>query len=239
VSLKKEMPRLLLFGGNGTIGRSIRTKFQAHGWEVIVITRESSQDKNIIQWNPLDENTNIEISTIFEKTSPFDAVCWAQGMNLSDDIYSYDINSHMEMYMANVVYILNSLNILLLSNAIKKPAKFCVLSSIWQNISRQNKLSYSITKSALQGLVLSLSNDLAKDGHLINAVLPGATETPMTRANLSREQISKIENSTQFGRLAALDDVSNSVFSLCSEINTGITGNFVTVDLGFSNVRNI
>ena len=119
------------------------------------------------------------------------------------------------------------------------PAKFCVLSSIWQKISKQNKLSYSVTKSALQGLVLSAANDMAKEGHMINAVLPGAIETPMTRENLSDSQIKKIEQSTQFNRLATLDDVSNAVYFTCSELNSGMTGNFITVDLGFSHARNI
>jgi len=113
------------------------------------------------------------------------------------------------------------------------------LSSIWQELSKQNKLSYAISKSALKGLVLSACNDLGKDGHLINAVLPGVIDTPMTRTHLSQQQINSIEQSTQFGRLPSLNDVANAVYSLCSENNTGVTGNFITVDLGYSHVRKI
>ena len=119
------------------------------------------------------------------------------------------------------------------------PAKFCVLSSIWQTIAKQNKLSYSVTKSALRGLVLSAANDMAREGHLINAILPGVIDTPMTRENLSHSQISEVKNATQFGRLTSLEDVSNTIYFYCSEQNTGITGNFITADLGFTNVRNI
>ena len=61
----------------------------------------------------------------------------------------------------------------------------------------------------------------------------------MTNANLSSTQISNVRNATKFKRLASLKDVANSVYSLCSEENSGITGNFVKIDLGFSNVRNI
>lgn len=231
--------KLLLFGGNGTIGTSIKQLFEGQGWDVWIVGRQKSEQSHYVCWNPVENNNAQEALQVLTQFGPYDAVCWAQGMNLNDSIFDFDINAHRQMYEANVVYILNSLNILLSEDMVKKPAKFCVVSSIWQNISRQNKLSYSVTKSALQGLVLSAANDLGREGHLINAVLPGALETPMTRANLSEEQIAKIERSTQFNKLAELDDVANSVYSVCSEINTGLTGNFITVDLGFSHVRNL
>ncbi len=167
----------------------------------------------------------------------FDAVCWAQGKNCNDSIYAFNVEQHREVFEANVIYILQSLSMLLNENLLKIPARLCVISSIWQDISRQNKLSYGVSKSALKGLVLSLANDLSVDGHLINAVLPGALDTPMTRQNLSADQLSKITSSTQFGRLPNLEDVSNAVHYLCSTENSGVTGQFVKIDLGFSDVR--
>ena len=85
--------------------------------------------------------------------------------------------------------------------------------------------------------MLSASADLARDGHLINAVLPGALETPMTRRNLSGEQIERLSGATGFGRLPALEDVASLVCYLCSAQNSGITGQFIAADLGFSHVR--
>lgn len=233
------MSKLLLFGGNGTIGTAIKGVFESLGWEVWIVGRHPSERSNYIQWNPVEDLVCPRVLDMLQQAGPFDSVCWAQGMNLNDSIFDFELISHRQMYDANVVYVLNSLKILLSESLVKKPARFCIVSSIWQNISRQNKLSYSVTKSALQGLVLSAANDLGREGHLINAVLPGAIETPMTRANLSSTQINKIEKSTQFNKLPGLEDVANAVYSLCSCQNTGITANFLTVDLGFSHVRNI
>ena len=78
---------------------------------------------------------------------------------------------------------------------------------------------------------------LASEGHLINAVLPGALDTPMTRQNLAPEQIEKLANATPFKRLPQLGDVAELVAFLCSAQNTGITGQFIAADLGFRNVR--
>jgi len=148
-----------------------------------------------------------------------------------------DLDAHLQLYQANCVYILSSLKLLLQRNLLVKPARLCVISSIWQEIARQNKLSYSMTKSALRGLVLSAAADLAADGHLVNAILPGALDTPMTRKNLTAEQISELAGATQFNRLPQLEDVSRLAMFLCSEENTGITGQFIAADLGFSRVR--
>lgn len=224
--------KLLLLGASGAIGGAIRQRFIDRSWNVIGVTRGKVSDNCQVSWNPLDNSSKIP-----NELGPFDAVCWAQGKNANDNIYNFDSTLHLEMYEANVVYVLSSLNYLLKNNLLTKPARLCVISSIWQEISRQNKLSYGVTKSALKGLILSLANDMAADGHLINAVLPGALDTPMTHKNLSLEQLGAVVNSTQFLRLSSLSDVANTTYFLCSDQNTGLTGQFVKVDLGYSDVR--
>ncbi len=169
--------------------------------------------------------------------TPYTAVCWAQGANCNDSVYDVSLPRHMDLYAANVTYILVTLQALLSEGLLAPASRLCLISSIWQKLARQNKLSYCVTKAALQGLVLSASADLARDGHLINAVLPGAIETPMTRQNLAPEQVDRIASATGFHRLTSLADVASAVLSLCSPENTGLTGQFVTADLGFSHVR--
>lgn len=231
--------KLLLFGGFGQIGQSIAWKFKEKGWEVFAVSRgKKSNSKYDIQWD-VDVKQGHEIPTSIFDAGLFNSVCWAQGVNLNDSIYSYEPDSHVKVYEANVLFVLSTLSALLAKNLLSKPARLCVVSSIWQNISRQNKLSYAISKSALQGLVLSLANDMAIDGHLVNAVLPGALDTPMTHSNLSSAQIELIKGSTNFKKLAKLEDVASAAYYLCSDDNTGVTGQFIKVDLGFSDVRNI
>lgn len=224
--------RLLLLGASGAIGSVIRQTFIARSWDVIGVTRGKVSEHCQLSWNPLDASSSMP-----KELDPFDAVCWAQGKNVNDSIYSYDEDSHRELYEANVMYILSSLNYLLKNNLLTKPARLCVISSIWQQIARQNKLSYGVSKSALKGLVLSLANDMGVDGHLVNAVLPGALDTPMTHKNLSEKQLATVLGSTQFGRLTGLEDVANTAYFLCSAENTGVTGQFIKVDLGYSDVR--
>lgn len=228
--------KLLLFGGTGAIGSGIATYFRNEGWSVFVVTRQPTNHAELVTWDPLDPSDTSGLARVVA-AGPFDAICWAQGINGKDSIYDFDIAQHMAMYQANVVFILVSMGALVQAAALAHPARLCIISSIWQNLARQDKLSYCVTKSALQGLVLSAANDLGRDGHLVNAVLPGVIDTPMTRRNLSPHQIDSISNATQFHRLPTVGEVASIVYSLCSPRNIGVTGQFITVDLGYSHGR--
>ena len=229
---------LLVFGASGAIGRAISEAALARGWQVTGVARnaESSMAEGCqrLAFDPADSRFD---GLQLRASRPYTGVCWAQGANCNDSVYNVELERHMAIYQANVAYILVTLKALLAHGVLASSARLCVISSIWQNLARQSKLSYCISKAALQGLVLSASADLAADGILINAVLPGALETPMTRRNLAAEQIDRLSSATGFGRLPELADVASLVLYLCSAQNTGITGQFIAADLGFSHVR--
>lgn len=234
----EDTQHLLLFGASGAIGQAVASAALARQWRVTGVARSltSTMPDGVerLALDPLAEGFG---SKLLRSVEAYTAVCWAQGANRNDSVYNVDLDAHMEIYKANVVYVLITLQALLEQKLLAPSARLCVISSIWQTLARQSKLSYCISKAALQGLVLSASADLASDGYLINAVLPGALETPMTRKNLAAEQIERLSSATGFGRLPALTDVASLVCYLCSQENTGITGQFIAADLGFSHVR--
>lgn len=231
--------RALVFGATGAIGSAIALRFAAAGWQVTGVSRRGgAADHPAIAPQAYDPLVPGDAGhAALAEAGPFHAVVWAQGANASDNVRNVDLVAHEALYRANCLYIVASLQQLLERGALAPQARLCVISSIWQNMARQDKLSYCMTKAALQGLVLSASADLAREGMLINAVLPGALDTPMTQRNVAPEQLDRLRQSTAFGRLPALDDVSNLVHYLCSPANTGITGQFIAADLGFSHVR--
>lgn len=231
-TVKETHPHLLLFGATGAIGASIAAAAHARDWRVTGVARTASE--SILALDPASPDFT---PASLQQDARYTAVCWAQGANCNDSVYNVSLSRHMEIYQANVAYILITLKALLDENLLAHASRLCVISSIWQNQARQSKLSYCVSKAALQGLVLSASADLARDGHLINAVLPGALETPMTRRNLTPEQLDRLSSATAFNRLPALADVASLVLYLCSPENTGITGQFIAADLGFSHVR--
>ena len=115
-------------------------KFIDKDWNVCKMVRAPNAEiPSAIAWDVLAGNN---IPNGLKVQSPFDAICWAQGANLNDSIYSFNKTNHQALYEANVLFVLESLSQLLKAGLLAKSAKLCIVSSIWQEISRQNKLSY-------------------------------------------------------------------------------------------------
>jgi NAD(P)-dependent dehydrogenase (short-subunit alcohol dehydrogenase family) len=197
--------------------------------------RPDTADRSWVHYDPAGQGAS---SSGLAAHGPYDAVCWAQGANRQDSVQDFDSVASADLYEANCLYVARSLNELLAGKLLSPAgARLCVVSSIWQERSRQTKLSYSMTKAALGGLVRSASVDLAADGHLINAVLPGVLDTPMTHAALSPEQVERVKQATPFNALPTPDGIARLVGFLCSDQNTVVTGQSIIADLGYSNVR--
>jgi 3-oxoacyl-[acyl-carrier protein] reductase len=228
-----------VLGATGAIGQAMCEWYRAKDYQVLGIgrtQRAATDSLGDVEWLAWAGGEDVAAFSALDGRR-LNAVVWAQGANCSDDIFSFDLKTHEALYAANVTYVLLSLQALMRRELLAPSARLCIISSIWQNIARQNKLSYCVTKSALQGLVQSLSVDLGALGYMVNAVLPGPLDTPMTRANLRAEQLSRIEDSTPLHSLPTLEDVCNLVGFLCSPENTGVTGQFVAADRGYSYAR--
>jgi len=184
-------------------------------------------DKNIVHVDNSDCSNLRDITML-------DVVVWAQGFNLNDNIDVFDYAKYNEVMEINVSFILNTLKYLVSNDKLKYGAKLVIISSIWEDLTKENKLSYTISKNALSGIVKSVAYDLASKNILVNNVLPGIIDNEMTRKALSPAQLHNVKTRMNFGRLTSLDDVYNTVIFLVSG-NTGITGQSIKVDLGFTN----
>jgi len=226
------MKKLILFGSSGIIGKRIKNKFENNNFDVTCVSA-TKKSKDSIFW-PINESER-DILNILDKFEKFDSVVWAQGANMNDNIFNFNRNSFNKVFDANLSYILITLNILLKTKLLKKNARLCIISSIWQEISKNNKLSYSISKSALKGAINSLAIDLGKKGYLINGILPSAINSKMTSKNLGKVGIRKLSKLTYFDKLINLNDIAELTYFLCSNLNTSISGDFIKIDLGMSN----
>jgi 3-oxoacyl-[acyl-carrier protein] reductase len=220
---------ILVFGATGSIGNFIFNKFKA-GHNVLGTTsNHANVDMNIVYVSNTDY-TNLSI------INKLDAVVWSQGSNFNDNIENFNYTNYNKLMDVNVSFILNTLNYLLKCDKLKNGSKLVIISSIWGDLTRDNKLSYTISKHALNGLVKSVAYDLSVKNILINNVLLGVIDNKMTRTTLSEQQIQNAH--TPFNRLISLDDVYNTINFLVTA-NSGITGQSIKVDLGFTNIKHV
>jgi NAD(P)-dependent dehydrogenase (short-subunit alcohol dehydrogenase family) len=168
-----------------------------------------------------------------------DAVVWAQGLNRSDSLLEFDEAEFSAVMEANVAFVARTFAELLRLGKLAQPARLVLISSIWQEMARTQKFSYTVSKAAVAGLVRSAAADLGARDVLVNAVLPGVVDTPMARAHLSTEQIASITRASPLGRLPTASDVASAVAFLAGPENQAITGQCLTVDAGFSSARHL
>lgn len=223
----------LVFGGLGAIGKAVAAGLAGNGRRVIRTSRSPTSDDADALWvDPFaPDGTGLRS---LDDLPELQAVVWTQGVNSTDSVDQFDCVSFEELLRANCTYVAVTLAAMLERNLLARGARLCVVSSIWQAIARQQRFSYTVSKAAVGGLVRSCAVDLSDRGILINAVLPGALDTPMTRAALTPVQLERLTEATGFQRLPAVADVVSLVCYLCSEANTGVTGQSIAVDLGYS-----
>src|SRR5262245_4037292 len=91
---------------------------------------------------------------------------------------------------------------------------------------------YAAAKAALVGLMLSLKNEIVRVAPLarVNTVLPGWTESPMTRGFVSEEQVARISRTMALRKVATADDIARQIVVLASdELSGHVTGQAITV----------
>lgn len=111
--------------------------------------------------------------------------------------------------------------------------KIVNLSSIWSIVSKERRVAYAASKSAINGITRTLALELGPHGVLINAIAPGYVNTELTRQNNSPEQIQAISNNIPLQRLAEPEEIAEMVAFLCSEKNSYMTGQVIVVDGGY------
>jgi NAD(P)-dependent dehydrogenase (short-subunit alcohol dehydrogenase family) len=206
----------LIFGASGSIGSACAEKIRLSG-SVINGSRDS-----------------IELVQQVEMISEFDGVVWAQGINSADSAIDFNRDSYENVMDANVSFILDSLKLLLDAGKLSRNSQLVILSSVWGRVSRPNKLSYGISKAALGGLVRSLAVDLGPTGIQVNAVSPGPVDTPMTIKNLNPEELGRVISEVPLKRLVTLDEVTSLIYELVTGKLSGVNGQEIVVDGGWS-----
>lgn len=212
------MNKVLIFGASGALGSACVREFSGPEWQVQQIGRDLSELANI---------------------NDVAAAVWAQGTNFSGSLSETSNQVWEDLWETNVLHIVKSIQILLDSDALIPGSRLVLLSSVWQEIARPNKLAYIATKSAVGGLIRGLSAELGPKNIAVNGVLPGIIDTPMTRKNLSPKQIEEIQIGTPVGELVKPEELARVVRFLASKESKGINGQSILVDNGWAMSRNV
>lgn len=95
---------------------------------------------------------------------------------------------------------------------------------------------YNASKYGLLGLTRNVALDYGKDQIRVNALLPGATDTPLVpqQAKLKGPEHAMPHPMSVLGRMATADEVAQGALWLLSDAASYVTGTALTVDGGFT-----
>lgn len=207
---------ILIFGSSGFVGEHVSKYFETMGKTVTRVSRTNYDMARPNNLSGIDCYHDVE------------AIVWCSGYNRNDTIGSLDYDIYDTTMNVNTNAIVKSMDYLISNNKVKNGARFCIISSIMEDRGRINKLSYTVSKSAIGGIVRASSITLRDRDILVNSVLPGPIDNEMTRNTLSSEELEKV--SPYF---VSIDDICRMCYLLCFE-NTSITGQSIKIDNGLS-----
>jgi NAD(P)-dependent dehydrogenase (short-subunit alcohol dehydrogenase family) len=100
---------------------------------------------------------------------------------------------------------------------------------------------YSATKAAVRSFARTWTTDLKVRHIRVNAVSPGATDTPglndlLASTDTGQQRLQMLSSSVPLGRLGTPDEIARAVVFLASDDSSYITGTELFVDGGFAQV---
>ena len=112
------------------------------------------------------------------------------------------------------------------------------ISSVHADATAAKVASYAASKAGILGLTRGMALDYGPDRIRVNAIMPGAIDTPLSRRNAIEAGVPSEEIETSWASVSALgqhgvpEDIAPLVVYLCSDKARFITGSAFAVDGG-------
>lgn len=215
---------VFLTGGSRGIGKAIKALFLSSGAEVIAPPREE-----------LDLSSPESISC-YLKHDNFpkpDIFIHCAGVNKLAGIDDINMETMEEVFQVNCfapTILLHSF-----TQHMKEQGwgRIIFISSLYGIVSKEQRIAYSSSKNALNGLCKTLALELAPYNILVNSIAPGYVMTDMTKKNLADKEIEKIKCVIPTGRFQSEKEIAYFTAFLSSVFNQSVTGQIIAVDGGF------
>ena len=213
------------YGGIRGIGAAIAEIFKVHGYEV---SAPSHQELD------LSDEKSIEKFIQSHQDVTYDVIINNAGINDINEIENVKDIEIDQMIAINLTAPIKLLRGFVGNMKQAQYGRIVNIGSIWGVVSKEGRCVYSATKNGIHGVTNTLAVELAKYNILVNTVCPGFTLTELTKKNNTAEEIKKISDEIPMGRMAEPKEIAQVVYFLCSDDNTYLTGQKITVDGGYA-----
>jgi 3-oxoacyl-[acyl-carrier protein] reductase len=228
--------KVLVTGGTKGLGKDFVDSFRNAGAEVWYTGRaRNDEDPYHLQVNFVDD-PNGQRGWFLEEIGKigFDVLINNAGTNKIGPIEEYDIRDYEKIIKLNLTSCFETTQAVIPYMKQNGYGRIVNITSISSEISMPLRSAYCSSKFGLLGLTKVSGVELASHGILVNAVGPGVTKTKLTVDVLGEEKMDEISKNVPIGRLGEVEDVSNVVMFMASDLNTYMVGQNILVDGGYT-----
>ncbi len=218
------MQAALVTGASRGIGAAIAVRLEKDGCKVLAPSRSEMDLSSSSSIEQYLANLKVDVDILVNNA----------GINQIAVLDEIEITNVTNTLQVNLLAAFQLSQFLSKGMKQRKYGRIVNISSLWSVVTRNGRISYAMSKTAINGMTRSMAVELAAFNVLVNAVAPGYVLTDLTRQNNSLEEIEGIAQTIPMKRFAAPEEIANLVAFMCSEKNTYLTGQTIVVDGGYS-----
>ena len=246
--METESRILLITGAAGGIGRATVQVFAAAGWRVIGVDRSDFGDTfpHTGRFIRADISNPEDLQYIYDQARDFspklDAVVNNAAVQIAKPLVETTVEEWDSVMASNLRSVFLGAK---LAHPMLKAAgggAIVNVSSVHAVATSANIASYAASKGGLLALTRAMAIEFAMDGIRVNAILPGAVDTPMLRAGLGRghvgsgsmnDRLENLARKTVNGRVGKPEEIAHAIYFLAdSNQSSFMTGQAMIVDGG-------
>ena len=241
---------VLITGATSGIGQKSAELFALEGATVVAVGRNSSRGQALVErlegsghsFVPSDLSDKNEAQSLVDKVTEVsgtvDILVNSAGVALHATVPETDDQIWENTMAVNLNAIFYLCRALIPKMIIKGGGVIVNVASTWGLAGAEKSAAYCASKGALIQLTRSMAIDHAKDNVRINAVCPGAVDSPMLAAESAAFGLSVSDGKALWAsdaannKLAMTEDIANAILFLASENASHIHGISLPVDGG-------
>jgi NAD(P)-dependent dehydrogenase (short-subunit alcohol dehydrogenase family) len=225
---------VVVTGACGGIGSAVVELFNHAGWRTVGLDREDSngrvQPTRFVKCDVADEADVAAGVNALADEAQVDALVNNAAVMVTKDFAELSV-ADWDLTMDTNVRSAFLLTQALLPKLAASQGGVVNVASVHAIATSRGVAAYAASKGALVALTRATSLDLASSGVRCNAVCPGATDTPMLRAEPAALQ--NLIDRTPLSRIATPSEIAEAILFLADSDKSGfITGQTLTVDGG-------
>lgn len=249
----------IITGGGSGIGRAIAKIFAQQGAAVFIfdidekgaqqttdeINSTSAVAKHIIVNIADQQLVNAAVQQVAKQQGSIDILVNNAGIAHVGTAESTTEEDFTRLFNINVKGVYNCLHEVIPVMKQQQQGVILNLCSIASSVGIPDRFAYSMTKSAVLGMTLSVAKDFLADHIRCNSMSPARVYTPFVEGFISKnypgkedEMFQKLSKSQPIGRMGTVEEVAHLALYLCSDEAGFITGCDYPIDGGFIKLSN-